>query len=179
MGVSEKIRLEHEAARLFMRAYEKIHGIQMRHIWHNEPQKPDVSCYWNGNKLDLEIAHLYASTEEAKHLLGRELTEHTRLELEHLSLTPPDHRLLEALNRLLANKAEKRYDSVTTWLVIRNTHPTWQRQDFEARCHYINLPESHPFEQVWLLGDMAGESGIIRLDNQVENQEITNKTARF
>ncbi|UQB41404.1 hypothetical protein JX580_06815 [Thiomicrospira microaerophila] len=164
MGLSEKIRLEHQAARLFMRAYEKQHAIKMRHIWHNEPQKPDVSCYWNDHKLDLEIAHLYGSTEEAKQLLGRELSDKTQLELQHLSLTPPDHRLLEALNRLLANKAEKHYESENTWLVIRNTHPAWQRQDFETRCHHIILPQKHPFEQVWLLGDMAGESGIIRLD---------------
>ena len=163
MSESEKLVLEHQAARLFMRAYEREIGIEMRHIWHNEPRKPDVSCYWQNEKLDLEIAHLYGSTEEAKHLLGRELSERTHLELEHLMLTPPDHRLLEALNRLLANKAEKYYVSERTWLVIRNTNPAWQRQDFELRCKFILMPATHPFEQVWILGDMQGESGILQL----------------
>jgi hypothetical protein len=163
MSESEKRELEHQAARFFMRAYERELGVKMRHIWHNEPRKPDVSCYWQDQKLDLEIAHLYGSEQEAKEILGRELSEKTRSELMHLMQTPPDHRLLEALNRLLANKAEKTYQSRRTWLVIRNTHPLWQRQDFEARCRYIAMPISHPFEQVWLLGDMQGESGILQL----------------
>jgi len=63
-SIQEKIYLEHEAARLFMRFYEKQTGIPMRHIWHNLPRKPDVSCYLNDSKLDLEIAHIYGSEAE-------------------------------------------------------------------------------------------------------------------
>ena len=76
----EKIALEHQAARLFMRWYERNTGIRIRHIWHNEPQKPDVSCYLDGARLDLEIAHLYGSEEEAMQILGRNLSDKTRLE---------------------------------------------------------------------------------------------------
>jgi hypothetical protein len=163
MSESEKIQLEHQAARLFMRAYEREYGIEMRHIWHNEPRKPDVSCYFDHQKLDFEIAHLYGSTEEAQHLLGRELTHKTRLELEHLKLTPPDHRLLEALNRLLADKAQKYYLSEKTWLVIRNVNPLWNREDFEAKRHLIKMPHKHPFHEIWLLGDFEANSGLLRL----------------
>jgi hypothetical protein len=163
MSQSEKIRLEHQAARLFMRIYEREFGVNMRHIWHNEPRKPDVTCYFDHQKLDLEIAHLYGSAEEAKHYLGRELAEPTRQALEHIKQTPPDHRLLDALNALLASKGEKYYDSEQTWLVIRNVNPLWTREDFMDKCHLIQMPESHPFSQIWLLGDMEGRSGILQL----------------
>ena len=76
--LSEKIRLEHEAARLFMRLYQRRYGVSMRHIWHNEPAKPDVSCYLEQQRLDLEIAHLYGSEAEAMQLLGRDLSPLTR-----------------------------------------------------------------------------------------------------
>ena len=57
----EKIEFEYEAAKLFFRCYEKAYGIPMCHIWHNEPRKPDVSFYQGDQKLDIEVAHLYAS----------------------------------------------------------------------------------------------------------------------
>ena len=92
MQQSEKIMLEHQAAKVFMRLYEQQFKQPMRHIWHNQPAKPDVSCYFAGERLDLEIAHLYGSEVEAMHILGRTLTEQTRFALQELALdkmTPP------------------------------------------------------------------------------------------
>ncbi|WP_235185826.1 hypothetical protein [Methylomarinum vadi] len=159
----EKIKLEHEAARLFMRLYEQNFGIKMRHIWHNEPKKPDVSCYLDGERLDLEIAHLYGSEEEAQLILGREITLRTLDALHRLINVPIDHRLLNALNAILASKAEKSYHSDRVWLVLRNANPLWSRHDLEANLHQVTLPERHPFEQIWVVGDMKGVSGILRL----------------
>ena len=53
----EKIRLEHEAAKLFMRWYETNTGKEIRHLWHKQPSRPDVSCTLEGDALDLEITH--------------------------------------------------------------------------------------------------------------------------
>ena len=147
----EKIRLEHEAAKLFMHRYEKQFGVPMRHIWHNEPRKPDVSCYLNGERLDLEIAHLYGSTEEAKQLLGRDLSPQTQKELDHLRKTAPAHRMLEALSRVLQNKSQKCYESQKVWLVIRNLNPHWHTSEFANHLHLIQRPQQHPFQQMWLL----------------------------
>lgn len=159
----EKIELEHEAAKLFMRLYEKQFGIPMRHIWHNEPRKPDVSCYLNDEKLDLEIAHLYGSEAEAMLILRREVNQRT-LEALHLLLNVPvKERLLKALNTILINKAEKSYHSQRVWLVLRNANPLWSRDDIEARRNQLSLPTDHPFEQIWIVGDMAGQSGLVQL----------------
>lgn len=162
-GRDEKIELEHEAARIFMRLYERDFGVKMRHIWHNEPRRPDVSCYYDDQKLDLEIAHLYGSEAEAMHILGRELSSHTHRELLQLMRMPAEARLVAALNSLLASKAEKRYDSKRVWLVIRNANPLWTRDEMLAHFPRLHLPASHPFEQVWVIGDMLGESGLLAL----------------
>ncbi len=160
----EKISLEHQAAKLFMRWYEHNTGQPIRHIWHNEPSKPDVSCWFDGEHLDLEIAHLYGTEQEAMKILGRSLSEQTRMELRQLEAdTDPHHRLLNALNRILKNKADKHYHTKRVWLVIRNAHPAWTAQAVEALQHRITVPSAHPFEQIWIVGDFDGKSGIVQL----------------
>ena len=146
-----------------MRLYEQRFGIAMRHIWHNEPARPDVSCYYDEQKLDLEIAHLYGSEAEAMHILGRELSTNTHKELMALLRTPAQHRLLTALNRLISNKADKNYHTERVWLVIRNANPLWTRRDILQHYKQLHMPKLHPFEQIWLIGDMQGQSGIMAL----------------
>jgi hypothetical protein len=160
----EKMALEHQAAKLFMRWYERDTGKLIRHLWHNQPNKPDVSCQLEGQRLDLEIAHLYGSEQEAMAILGRELSELTRLELRELvSNSEPNKRLLVALNRILYNKSLKQYKTNRVWLVIRNAHPAWDKSHIEALQHCIDVPPNHPFEQIWIVGDFQGKSGIVGL----------------
>lgn len=161
---NEKIALEHQAAKLFMHWYEHDSGKQIRHLWHNRPNKPDVSCRLEGQRLDLEIAHLYGSEQEAMEILGRELTEATRQELRALNqASEPSKRLLTALNRILFNKSLKRYKTKQVWLIIRNAHPSWSKTQITALHHYIDIPAIHPFEQIWIVGDWAGKTGIVKL----------------
>ncbi|WP_328796790.1 hypothetical protein [Marinomonas profundi] len=116
-----------------------------------------------GERLDIEIAHLYGSEEEAMAILGRDLTDKTRATLQALKDEPADERLLRSLNRILENKSGKQYDSNRVWLVIRNAHPAWSQADIKALEHLITIPVPHAFEKVWILGDMEGKSGIVRL----------------
>lgn len=159
----EKIALEHDAARLFMRAWEGHTGVPIRHIWHNRPDKPDVSCFLDGERLDLEIAHLYGTEAEAMAILGRDLTPTTHQALAELERSDTDIRLLRALNRILAAKALKTYTSNRVWLVIRNANPAWSRAEVEPLQHKIQVPDGHPFEQVWMVADMRADSGIVQL----------------
>ncbi|WP_236037212.1 hypothetical protein [Marinomonas vulgaris] len=96
-------------------------------------------------------------------LLGRDLSPKTHQVLQVLKNEPADGRLLRALNRILENKARKHYESKRVWLVIRNTHPAWKQEDIKALEHCILMPEPNAFEKVWILGDMEGKSGIVRL----------------
>lgn len=160
----EKIKLEHEAAKLFMRWYERDTGKHIRHIWHNKPIKPDISCQFEGDRLDLEIAHLYGSEQEAMQILGRALSDRTREELQQLeNVVEPYTRLLKALNRILISKSTKRYKTQRVWLVIRNAHPGWKALEIQQLQHHVEVPNNHPFEQIWIVGDWQGKSGIVQL----------------
>jgi hypothetical protein len=162
-SIDEKIELEHQAARIFMRLYQHKFGIKMQHIWHNQPAKPDVSCYLEQQRLDLEIAHLYGSEAEAMKILGRELKGGTLDALQSLTQFPVAERLLQALDRLIQNKAQKSYDSEKVWLVIRNAHPDWHAQELEQTPQLLQIPAQHPFEQIWLVADMTGQTGLVPL----------------
>lgn len=176
-SIDEKIELEHEAARVFMRLYQHKFGVKMRHIWHNEPAKPDVSCYLEQQRLDLEIAHLYGSEAEAMKILGRELKGGTLEALHSLAELPVAERLLQALDRLITNKAQKRYDSEKVWLVIRNAHPYWHAQELEQTPHLLKIPATHPFEQIWLVADMTGQAGLLPLYPLSLAQHLNGKIA--
>ncbi len=161
---TEKRRLEHDAAKLFMRRYEKTFHAPIRDIIHNRPAKPDVSCHLDGQLLDLEIAHLYGSESEAQQILRGGLPADTLEALKELHAIRNTHnRLLHTLNSLLAKKAGKRYASSRVWLVIRNAHPAWHSEDINDLREHIQLPSAHPFEQIWVMGDFNGQSPLIRL----------------
>jgi hypothetical protein len=149
----EKQQLEHGAAKLFMRSYERLTHTPMRHIWHNQPAKPDVSCYLGESQLDIEVAHLYASETEAMAVLGRPLSLTMQRELAVMALAPSTQRLNTGLGRLLKQKAGKHYHSQRVWLLIRNASPMWHRADFERELPHLPVPLTHPFEQIWLLCD--------------------------
>jgi len=163
-GESEKLGLEHEAAKIFMHAYETLTGKAIRHIWHNKPRKPDTSCMLDGEHLDLEIAHLYGSELEAMKFLGRELSGQSKLDLHLMeSSTDSSDRLLIALNSILEKKSHKYYRSHRAWLVIRNVHTDWDVEKIKKLFPDIIIPKSHPFNQIWVIGDVKRESGIVCL----------------
>ncbi|WP_430462654.1 hypothetical protein ACQUQU_07660 [Thalassolituus sp. LLYu03] len=169
---SEKRRLEREAARLFMRAYEHEFHQPMRHIWHNEPTKPDISCFLQGQSLDLEIAHLYASEQEAA-IAAKDLhtkshqdqyhgEEHLWAFLTDLASMDSSHKLHTALSRILHSKARKHYNTQRCWLIIRNASPLWGRKDFLQVLPHISIP-ANPFEKIWLLSDFRGTDPLLQL----------------
>ncbi|WP_144392948.1 hypothetical protein [Pleionea sediminis] len=171
----EKIELEHQAAKIFMRLYEAAKGVKIRHIWHNKPVKPDVSCRLKGVRLDLEVAHLYASEQEAMKILGRELGSKTREALKLLERQKNiEKRLVDALQRILLSKAEKKYRSDRVWLVIRNAHPEWTAELIARNIKSLHIPQEHPFDQIWLVTDFEGKSGIIELFPKVDFPQINN-----
>lgn len=180
-----KRQLERDAAKHFLRLYEQEYKTPMRNIWHNEPSRPDISCHLDGKPLDLEIAHLYASTSEAK-ILTREIIEQFQRKSKGQDLDPTtlvqtsdkeqellnylsdliemdsQKRLITALSRILSSKSQKTYDSPRVWLVIRNASPLWKSEDFKQCIPHFKTP-NHPFEQIWLLPEFDGSEPPIRL----------------
>ena len=122
----------------------------MRHIWHNEPRKPDVSSYQGDQKLDIEEAHLYASVTEAMAVLGRPLSLSMQRELAVMSQAPSEQQLKVALGWLLNQKAKKSYQSERTWLLIRNASPIWHYDDFKNVQSQLGFPDTVSYTHLTL-----------------------------
>jgi len=128
-----------------------------------EPPEPDFIMRLDARDVGVEIAHLYGSERDARLLLNRprpkELISSARL--GH-AVVPLSDRVPVELNRILSQKATKMYPR-NTWLVIRNAYPLWKKADFEMYPETLTLPREHPFEQIWILCDHQGISGMLRL----------------
>jgi hypothetical protein len=153
---------EKQAAEVFIAWHNQHFEQQLRFVSNNRPAKPDVSCLLDGSKVDLEIAHLYGTQQDAMSILGKDLSEHMKNELARLQANSTvEQRLIVALNRILEQKAHKRYNSQSVWLVIRNAHPRWDADKILAASSSINLPNEHIFEQIWIIGDLNATSGAL------------------
>ena len=159
----EKRRLELYAAIYFIAAYRRHTAEWMTLIDIAEPPEPDFVIRRRGTSLGLEIAHLFGSERDARALLARpqeaELDHEARI--QH-AMVPLSDRLPADLGRILAQKATKMY-ARPTLLMVRNAYPLWGRQGFLDVFDRIPIPKSHPFEEIWLLCDDTGRSGLLRL----------------
>ena len=133
-----------------------------------QPPEPDALCAFNGSDLYIEVGHIYGAVSDAKRLLGRE--GHVSPTKEHeisARLTPLNARLLNPLNSLLKKKASKIYirknSETDVWLLIRSAFPLWNQSNFEEYREQIHIPDSHKFEQIWLLCGPRASFGLLRL----------------
>lgn len=165
--MDEKEYLEVTAANTFCKAYSGLYQVQAAFDHLNMPRKPDVTVCIDGEPQDLEIAHLYSNEEEAKQLkslVDPTLSNDVLLSARSMvPLTPLQSNLLDALSDLLNKKSTKYYRSQRPWLVIRNASPKWQRRDFEVALAKLKVPKIHPFHEIWLIPDLVGKQGLIRL----------------
>jgi hypothetical protein len=81
--------------------------------------------------------------------------------VEH-ALIALSERLPHDLARILCQNSEKTYP-LPSWLVIRNAHPLWTRKEFETHVVDWSPPTHVPFEQIWLVCETNGSSGLLQL----------------
>lgn len=162
---SEKRGLETGALNQFSEALAILWG-EARFAFHElrDPPEPDGLCSLEGQLLHVEVGHFYGTKSDAKQLLGRTGKSAPTPEEQLTScLVPLDARLLTPLNRLLADKATKIYQTSRVWLLIRSAFPLWDLSDFEEHQTSIAVPPQHPFEQIWLLCGPRASFGVVRL----------------
>lgn len=160
-SISEKQGLEIGALEQFSEALEGD-----RFVFHElrDPPEPDSWCSMDGQSLHVEVGHFYGTTSDAKVILGREgKSAPTDVEQLNSSLMPVDVKLLMELNSLLKSKATKKYQSRRVLLLIRSAFPLWNIEHFKKHRAQITIPETHPFEQIWLLGGPRSYLGVMRL----------------
>ncbi len=162
---TEKHDLETGALTQFSEVLATLWG-ERRLLFHElrNPPEPDGFCSLDGQPLHIEVGHIYGTQADAKRLLGREGKSAATIE-ESLrsSLVPLDTRLLTSLNQLLARKATKIYQAQRVWLLIRSVFPLCSVGEFYKKAADIAIPNSHPFEQIWLLCGPRSSYGALRI----------------
>lgn len=156
-------RLELYAVTYFIAAYRRKFPTWPTLVGMPEPPEPDFIVRFGTCALGVEVAHLFGSERDARRLLGRVRTNEVTPEaqLQHTQV-PLDVRVPAELSRILSQKGRKTYPR-PTWLVIRNAYPMWDRADFEMYPDALAVPDTHAFEQIWLVCDRNAASGMIRL----------------
>jgi len=160
---SEKIRLEVYAVIYFLRYLRKNSQSKVRLKKIASPPYPDVICEIDGQEIGMEVAHLYGSQRDARQIFGRSkpIEKTMKHRVKH-SIVPLNFRIPNDLNEILDSKAKKIYPG-KTWLLIRTAYPLWDFNDFQFYMDEVIIPESHHFENIWLLCDQKGLSGAINL----------------
>jgi len=156
-------RRELEAVTYFIATYQRLFSARLALVDMPKPPEPDFIVRLGAREIGVEVAHLYGSERDARLLFGRSQPEESTLQarVEH-AMVPLNVRVPEELNRILSQKATKTYPR-DTWLVIRNVYPLWERTDFEMYPEALAILREHPFEQIWLLCDEHGTSGMLQL----------------
>ena len=161
--------LVRDALGYFVTEYNQTHGGHLRFVKRLQPgpppPEPDALCLLNEKELGVEVAHLYGTGQDAERITGAEQKRKNPLtaeELMQVGIKPFQERVLAELNtKVLGKKAKKSYRRSPVWLLVRNCFPLWYRQDFEQHMDEIIVPESHPFQHIWLLSEHDG--GLLQL----------------
>jgi len=139
-----KKKLEREAVDLFISLYNQTADNRLRLLYQQD--KPDaVLMDSRGNKLGVEITHLFYSELEARQLFQR----------EHRSIICIESidTLIESLNQLVLRKEAKSAGYSSDYplaLLIRNLSPSFGWSDFNKAWDKVAVP-SAAFMEVWLL----------------------------
>lgn len=122
-----------------------------------EPPEPDCLCILDGQKLYVEVTHLYRSDNEARQLLGRKSD---RAEKLYTSSLPIDTVLIYRINKIICKKSSKNYQkrqSRCIWLLIRSAFPLWRCNDFKKVTSQFIFPETNQFDEIFLLCHQSNE----------------------
>lgn len=161
---TEKERLEQGALEVFAQAFGRFSRGTLEFVTLLSPPAPDGHCRLDGIDLFIEVAHIYGTDVDARYILQRKgnsaPTRNERLQSSVISL---DRRVVDPLNRVLADKATKAYAGSPVWLLIRVGLPLLTTEDFQWYFDQIVIPADHPFEEIWLMCSPTAEFGIMQL----------------
>jgi len=163
-AMPEPRRLEIYALVRFIAAYRRQAGRWITLVEMPPPPEPDFICRVDESRLvGVEVAHVCGSERDARMVLGRAQPEE-RTDAAHVqhALVPLSDRIPADIARILRQKCERLYPR-PCWLVIRNAYPLWASDDFIRYALPWNPIGAVPFEQVWLIADWAGSSGLLQL----------------
>jgi len=162
---SEKERLEQGALELFSEGFtNSIDRGELKFISLQSPPAADGLCKLNGRELHIEVTHVYGTNADVRFLLGRKgNSEPTKKERFQSGLIPLNKRIIGPMNIVLKQKSEKQYSSSPLWLLVRVGLPILTVEEFNMYKGEIEIPEIHPFEEIWLMCGPALHFGFMQI----------------
>ncbi len=161
-NLTTKQGIEYFCFKYFAHWQDKERGISLDFDRFGSPPEPDILALLDGKSIGVEVATLYSSDYDAARLLGRIEDKDYKDKLQAEALIPLD-RIYPRLDNIIRAKQEKQYAVEKPWLVIQNAFPLFSKEDFVCVEGRYSLGQ---FKEIWLLCDVGGRSGILRLDNE-------------
>jgi hypothetical protein len=140
----EKHRLETAAIDLFINISREGRCIDY-HVADKQECPDFVLEDEQGNKIGVEVTHIFYDSEEAKMLLGR--SDKKIHGLENFDT------FIEELNKAFKKKGEKGNNYKSEYplsLLIRNASPLWGLEDIEHSLDKLHVP-TDVYQEVWML----------------------------
>jgi len=162
---SEKERLEKGALEKFAEGFtSSIDRGELKFVRLQTPPEADGLCQLNGSPLNIEVAHVYGTDADVRYLLGRKgYSEPTKEEKFQSGLIPLNERIIGPMNNVLKQKAKKKYFSSPVWLLIRVGIPILTAEEFQVYQGEIKIPDTHPFNEIWLMCGPSLQFGFMQL----------------
>jgi len=160
-NLTTKQAIEYFCFKYFTEWQQKEYQTTFDFIRFGEPPEPDMFAELNGREVGIETATLYGGRFDAARLLGRINDEYIQDDVDEEALIPLD-RVYHRLSSIIKYKQNKEYSTGKPWLLIQNAFRLFFKDDFQCVERRYNRGQ---FEQIWLVCDAGGHSGILRLDN--------------
>ena len=137
-ALPEGTTLEYYAAKQFLEIYNRDQG----HSYEIDRMQdsPDIAC--KPQPFFIEIATVFDKPTDAPKLLGR---------AEGPGGVREIHAAIQQINRILIDKAAKRYGGTNCILVIRHLVPIFTGEDFRMYADEFVIPTTHQFKEIYLL----------------------------
>lgn len=153
----EKKMLEKAAVKWFIHLFKEMFGVEYKVVCYQE--RPDAILEdIEGNRIGMEITHLFYDELKAKILLGRANYPGHKTEIFQ--------NYLHALNTLLDKKGRIGLNYPIGYpcsLLVRDTSPIWTMEDFQKARSLIKTPEK-VYKDIWLLTqDQASKWRLLKI----------------
>jgi hypothetical protein len=145
----EGTRLEYYAAKQFLEIYNRDRGVPYEIDLMQD--SPDVAC--KPQPFFIEIATVFDKPTDAPKLLGR---------AEGPGGVREIHAAIQQINRILIDKAAKRYGVASCILVIRHGVPIFSGEDFQMYADEFVVPAAHDFKEIYLLA-FREQNGVLHI----------------
>lgn len=148
-SLPEGTRLEYYAVKQFLEIYNN--GRDSPYEIDLMQDSPDVAC--KPQPFFIEVATIFDKPTDAPKLLGR---------AEGLGGVREIHAAIQQINRILIDKAAKRYGVANCILVIRHGVPIFTGEDFRMYADEFVVPVTHEFKEIYLLA-FREQEGVLHL----------------